>query len=204
MKTNMETGTVHWKDALEKETKNDASAFDTLEEGQKTRPRNGTKVETVDTTRDEKPYTKCGTEFGTHNEGKTAMIARALYGLKIAGTSWRKHCTSDDDVWLRTDEEDDGTPCYEYIMAYTNDVLVLSTNTTVMMDVIDRRIDWEPDPIGEPKTYLDHVGDVVIRKTRTNDLMSCICSPIALNLKTQTPIACEDLKTAFGADTQEG
>ncbi len=40
----------------------------------------------------EKVHVKCGKElFGPENEGKYAVIARALYGLKSSGASWRHH-----------------------------------------------------------------------------------------------------------------
>ena len=40
----------------------------------------------------EKVHVKCGKElFGPEHEGKYAIIARALYGLKSSGASWRNH-----------------------------------------------------------------------------------------------------------------
>ena len=40
----------------------------------------------------EKVHVKCGKElFGPEHEGKYAVIARALYGLKSSGASWRHH-----------------------------------------------------------------------------------------------------------------
>ena len=39
----------------------------------------------------ERVYTVCGPEFGQENMGKTAIIVRALYGLKSAGAAFRNH-----------------------------------------------------------------------------------------------------------------
>jgi hypothetical protein len=60
----------------------------------------------------EKIATICGPEFGEH-EGQTAIIVRALYGLKSSGAAFRNHlascmrqlgyspCLADPDVWMR-------------------------------------------------------------------------------------------------------
>ena len=58
----------------------------------------------------EKVYIITGPEFG-EDEGKIALIVRALYGLKGSGAAWHTHfaqhlsdlgfipCKSDPDVW---------------------------------------------------------------------------------------------------------
>jgi hypothetical protein len=59
----------------------------------------------------EKIWTVLGPEFGS-DAGKTAIVVRALYGLKSAGASFRKHladcmkhigfapCLADPDLWM--------------------------------------------------------------------------------------------------------
>jgi hypothetical protein len=59
-----------------------------------------------------KYFAVAGDEFGD-DKGKTALIARALYGLKSLGASWRAHIAhtltdmnftpshGDPDVWMR-------------------------------------------------------------------------------------------------------
>ncbi len=43
----------------------------------------------------EKVHVTCGKElFGPEHEGKTAVVVRALYGLKSAGAAWREHITN--------------------------------------------------------------------------------------------------------------
>jgi hypothetical protein len=61
----------------------------------------------------QKDYVICGKEFGLENEGKTALIHRALYGSKAAGQDFWNHlraymrylgfapCLADPDVWMR-------------------------------------------------------------------------------------------------------
>ena len=42
-----------------------------------------------------KVHVTCGPElFGTENAGKTAVVVRALYGLKSEGASWRPHLSA--------------------------------------------------------------------------------------------------------------
>ena len=88
----------------------------------------------------QKDYIICGTEFGLENVGKRALIRRALYGGKSAGRDFRNHlrecmlhldfqpCLADPDVWMRPAKKSDGTECYEYVLLYTDDVLVVSEN----------------------------------------------------------------------------
>jgi hypothetical protein len=59
----------------------------------------------------EKVATACGPEFGV-NQGQTAIIVRALYGLKSSGSTFRNHlascmrhlgfepCKADSDLWM--------------------------------------------------------------------------------------------------------
>ena len=69
------------------------------------------------------------------NEGKVALIHRALYGGKSAGRDFRNHlrscmhhigfksCPADPDVWMRPAIKSDGTNVYEYVLLYTDDSL---------------------------------------------------------------------------------
>eukprot|EP00977_Amphora_coffeiformis_P004129 scaffold828_cov117-Amphora_coffeaeformis.AAC.8 len=69
---------------------------------------------------EEKIYTRLGPEFGP-DQGKHAIITRALYGLKSAGASFNRHladcmrhmgykaCKADPDLWIRMEQRpDDG------------------------------------------------------------------------------------------------
>jgi hypothetical protein len=62
----------------------------------------------------EKVWTTLGPEFGP-DAGKTAIIVRALYGLKSAGAAFRAHlasfmrqmgytsCKADPDLWMKAE-----------------------------------------------------------------------------------------------------
>jgi hypothetical protein len=77
-----------------------------------------------------KDYIICGPEFGVENEGKVALIHRALYGGKSAGRDFRNHlrscmhhigfksCPADPDVWMRSAIKSDGTEVY--VMEYAS------------------------------------------------------------------------------------
>ncbi len=41
--------------------------------------------------RSEKHFIVCGLEFGTENDGRVALIRRALYGGKVAGREFWHH-----------------------------------------------------------------------------------------------------------------
>ena len=108
----------------------------------------------------------CGLEFGPHNKGKRAKIVKALYGLHSSGASWRSlisetlqeklnfmPCRADADVWLRPAERADGTKYYEYVLVYTDDLLVLSTDPKAILNHLDQHFLLKKGSVGEPKTY---------------------------------------------------
>jgi len=86
----------------------------------------------------EKVYTTAGPEFGAEFQGHPVLIVRALYGLKTSGAAWRAHlantlhllgyksCLTDPDVWFCPARKTDGFECYEYVLVYVDDLLVLS------------------------------------------------------------------------------
>jgi len=115
----------------------------------------------------EKIYITCGIEFGDNNRGKKAKIVKALYGLFSSGASWRSlisetlqvnlgfmPCRADADVWLRPAEKADGTKYYEYVLVYTDDLLVLSTDPKTILNHLDQHFLLKKGSVGEPKTYL--------------------------------------------------
>lgn len=114
----------------------------------------------------EKIYTVCGPEFGAHLVGRIAVIRLALYGLKSSGFAWRSHlaetlrscdftmCYADNDVWMRPAEKADGTKYYEYVLVYTDDILVVSMNPKEIMAMLDQHYLIKPESIGPPTRYL--------------------------------------------------
>eukprot|EP00957_Ditylum_brightwellii_P202176 15328949-Ditylum_brightwellii.AAC.1 len=88
----------------------------------------------------QKDYIICGSEFGLENVGKQALIKRALYGGNAAGCDFHNHlracmwhigfksCPADPDVWMSPVIKADGGKYYEFVLIYTDDILVISEN----------------------------------------------------------------------------
>jgi hypothetical protein len=115
----------------------------------------------------QKDYIICGPEFGLENQGKKALITRALYGGKSAGKDFRNHlrscmrhldfksCLADPDVWMRPAQKPDGSEYWEYVLIYTDDVLVISTNgEQILREGIGKYFELKEESIGPPKLYL--------------------------------------------------
>lgn len=115
----------------------------------------------------QKDYITCGPEFGLENVGKKALIRRALYGGKTAGRDFRNHlracmkhldfqsCPADPDVWLRPAKKADGSECYEYVLLYTDDVLVVSERGEhLLRNGIGKYFELKEESIGPPDLYL--------------------------------------------------
>jgi hypothetical protein len=85
----------------------------------------------------EKIWFQGGLECGA-DKGKVCVVVSALYGLKLAGASWRSaflqalcdigfsSMTADRDVWIRVAACDDRFKYYEMILVYVDDVLAIS------------------------------------------------------------------------------
>lgn len=114
-----------------------------------------------------KDYIVCGPEFGLENEGRVALIHRALYGGKSAGRDFRNHlrscmaflnfesCPADPDVWMRPAIKSDGTEVYEYVLLYTDDTLVISENAeAILRNELGRYFELKEESIGTPSLYL--------------------------------------------------
>ena len=124
----------------------------------------------------EKHYVICGKEFGLENEGKRAIIVRALYGGKAAGRDFWHHLRScmehlgfkskagDPDVWMRPATRADGSATYEYVLLYTDDCLVVADDAeSILKGEIGRYFQLKPASIGPPKIYLGgHLRQVEI------------------------------------------
>eukprot|EP00978_Attheya_sp_CCMP212_P012602 scaffold31521_cov55-Attheya_sp.AAC.1 len=84
----------------------------------------------------EKISVGCGPKFGP-DEGKVAILVRALYGLCSAGAAFRNHladcmhtlgfksCLADQDLWYKASTRpDDGFEYYTYFLLYVDDILL--------------------------------------------------------------------------------
>ena len=128
----------------------------------------------------EKHFVKCGLEFGLENVGKIALIRRALYGGKSSGADFWKHlrscmshlqfepCKADADIWMRKALKDDGTPYWELVLLYVDDVLCVSANADdIIMNQIGRYFIIKPGSVGPPSIYL---GNKVSKVKLSNDV----------------------------------
>jgi len=113
----------------------------------------------------ERVYTTAGPEFGS-NEGRPAIIVRALYGLKSSGARWRDHLAmilmqagfknskADPDVWMRKAQKSNGFFYWEYVLCYVDDILAISHDPQGILNVIAKKVTLKPGSIEEPKSYL--------------------------------------------------
>jgi hypothetical protein len=113
----------------------------------------------------EKVYFVAGDEFGPINKGRNVIITKALYGLKSSGAACRAHFSkalhelgytsslADPDVWLHPEIKPDGTEYYAYVLVYVDNILVVSHNPTMTMQMISRLFRLK-DGFAPPTRYL--------------------------------------------------
>jgi hypothetical protein len=118
----------------------------------------------------EKYYIITGPEFGALEQGKIAIIIRALYGLKSSGAMWHAHFANtlrdlgfisslaDPDVWIRPstipEEQQD---YYKYILVNVDDLLVISHRGTELLELLTDKYQYCLKDVGPPKRYLGAV-----------------------------------------------
>ena len=115
---------------------------------------------------EEKVWTKLGPEFGA-DQGKSALIVRALYGLRSAGASFSRHiadcmrhlgynsCKADPDVWYKPMvRPDDGEKYYSYMLLYVDDCLCIHHDAETALQQLDKYFQMKPGTIGDPDIYL--------------------------------------------------
>ena len=88
----------------------------------------------------QKHYIICGPEFGMENVGKVAIMHRAVHGGKPSGKDFRNHLRSclrflnltsfpaDPNDWMRQAIKSDVSKCYDYVLLYVDDALVVREN----------------------------------------------------------------------------
>ena len=113
----------------------------------------------------EKVHIVCGPEFG-HNQGRVAVIVRALYGLRSSGACFRQHlaqnlrdmhfkaCRADPDVWMRKALKPCGFEYWEYVLCYVDDVLCISHDPDRVMKGLELKYILKPGSVKEPDLYL--------------------------------------------------
>ena len=118
-----------------------------------------------------------GPEFDSRH-GTVIKIVRAFYGLKLSGALWRSMFNSsilemgfeptvaDPDVYRKTNAKENGFRYYKYILAYVDDVLIISHSPTTYLERIQANYELNPSSIGPFTRYL---GADVRRVTRPGD-----------------------------------
>ena len=107
-----------------------------------------------------------GPEFG-EDQGKTAVIVQALYGLSSAGASFRNHladsmchlgyhsCLADPDLWFKPMvHPEDSFKYYSYVLLYVDDCLCICHNAEQEPHKIDKFFKMKDGLIGDPDIYL--------------------------------------------------
>jgi Reverse transcriptase (RNA-dependent DNA polymerase) len=114
---------------------------------------------------DEKMAVICGPEFGEY-EGQTAVIKRALYGLKSSAHAYRLHladymkhlgyqpCLADNDVWYKPETKPDGMAYYAYVLIYVDDILVIHYDAMTALLEINKFFTIKKESMGDPDIYL--------------------------------------------------
>jgi len=115
---------------------------------------------------EEKIWTTLGPEFG-EDQGKKALIVRALYGLKSAGASFNRHisdcmrqlgyqpCLADPDLWMKpVVRPDDGFKYFAYILLYVDDCLCIHHDAVTALQELDKFFQMKHGSIGDPDIYL--------------------------------------------------
>ena len=111
---------------------------------------------------EEKLWTTLGPEFGPDN-GKQALIVRALYGLSSARASFGRHladcmralgyesCKAGVDLWYKPmTRPDDNVPYYAYVLLYVDDCMAISHDATTTLREIDKFFQMKPGSISDP------------------------------------------------------
>jgi hypothetical protein len=114
----------------------------------------------------EKIWTVLGPKFGS-DAGNSAIVVRALYGLKSASASfcshlanWMTHlgftpCLADPDLWMRAEvRPSDGVSYYAYVLLYVDNVWIIHHNATDVLLRLDKYFKMKPGLIGDPDVYL--------------------------------------------------
>jgi Reverse transcriptase (RNA-dependent DNA polymerase) len=125
----------------------------------------------------EKLYTRLGPEFGEY-EGRLAIITRALYWSKSAAALWRSSisgvienlgftmCKADNDVWMRETTNAANKKVWEYILVYSDDLLVVSHNPQEILTKINQYFKLKDGSVKPPDQYLGaNIGQVDVNGT---------------------------------------
>ena len=107
-----------------------------------------------------------GPEFG-EDQGKTAVIVHALYGLTSAAASFRNHltvcmcnlgyhsCLADPDLWYKPMvHPEDNFKYYAYVLLYVDNCLCICHNAEQELDKIEKFLKMKDGSVGDQDIYL--------------------------------------------------
>jgi hypothetical protein len=113
-----------------------------------------------------KVWTVLGPEFSI-DASKSAIIERALYGLKSAGAAFCTHlasfmcqmsytsCKADPDLWYKAETRPvDNFRYYAQILNYVDNILCIHHDPMTVLNLIDGYMPLKPSLVGDPDIYL--------------------------------------------------
>ena len=129
----------------------------------------------------QRDYIVCGPKFGIENLGCVVLIHRALYGKKSAGKDFQnnlrmcmhhlnlKSSPTNPDVWMQPSKKADAFPCYDYVLLYTDDTLLITENAKqILRGEIGKYVELKEELVGPPKISLGgHVQKVKLTNAIT-------------------------------------
>ena len=110
----------------------------------------------------EKLLFTCGPKF----KGKTAVVVRALYGLRSSGSTFHNNlasctealnylpCRADADVWMHKARKSDGIEYYEYMLLYVYDCFAISETPKEAVLQLNKLFKMQPNSIAPTDIYL--------------------------------------------------
>jgi hypothetical protein len=114
---------------------------------------------------EDKLYSILGKEFGPHRKGKKAIVVRAWYGLKSAGSSFQNHLAScleplgytfsrgNPDLWIGPSQRSYGE-YYKYFFVNTDDSLAIGVEPKDILMKLNKYFKLKPESIHPPDAYL--------------------------------------------------
>ena len=77
-----------------------------------------------------------------------------MFSSFVTGTLGFKPTRIDPDVYYKRNIRTDGTPYYEYLLAYVDDVLAISLDPKAIVEEIGKSFTIKDNKYGPPETYL--------------------------------------------------
>jgi hypothetical protein len=114
----------------------------------------------------EKVWTKYTDQLSPEYDGKKAISAKALYGLRSSGRSFRDYLAmklrelrfvsskADPDLSMRSAKKANRDHIYEYVISYVDDLVFQGIDPSSFMDALGKCFTLKPGSIKAPDSYL--------------------------------------------------